>query len=107
MGSRITLTSNEIKDIIKIIRYSKNRGILLKGNAKQAINQKGGFLCQLMRVDLPLTKTSLIPLAEIVFIPLGLTSGSPATDATIQKKFYGLCVTTLVISNKKRKISWK
>ena len=30
MGSGITLTNNEIKDIMKVIKSLKNRGILLK-----------------------------------------------------------------------------
>ena len=44
-GSGITLTNNEIKDIIKVIvGLSKNRGILLKGTTTKLSSQEGGFL---------------------------------------------------------------
>ena len=33
--SRIKLTNNKIKDIIKVTRSSKNRGTLLKGTTKK------------------------------------------------------------------------
>ena len=63
-GSGITLTKNEIKDIIKVIRSLENRGILLKEIIKKVINQKGGFLGHvpgpLMRVGLPLRKNILL-----------------------------------------------
>ena len=72
-GSGITLTNNKIKDIIT-------------GNV---INQKGGFLCSLMRVSLPLMRGWLplrknvpIPLTRNILLPLGVT------DAAIQKKIY-------------------
>ena len=44
IGSGITLTSNEIKDIMKEISSSENRAILLKGTIKQFISQKGVLL---------------------------------------------------------------
>ena len=34
-GSGITVTNNEIKGIIKVIKYSENRGILLKGASRK------------------------------------------------------------------------
>lgn len=37
--SGITLTRNNLKDIIKLIKYLENRGILLKGNYEEIINQ--------------------------------------------------------------------
>ena len=43
-GSKITLTDNEIKDIVEIIRYSENRGILLKGTTRKITSQEEGFL---------------------------------------------------------------
>ena len=43
-GSAITLTNNEIKDIMKVIRSRKNRGILLKGTTRKLTSQEGGFL---------------------------------------------------------------
>ena len=42
-GSGITLTNNEIKDIMKVIKYLENRGILLKGTTRKITSQEGGF----------------------------------------------------------------
>ena len=44
IGSGITLTNNERKDIIKVIKSFENRGILSKGTSKKINSQKGGFL---------------------------------------------------------------
>ena len=76
-GSGITLTNNEIKDIIKVIRYLENRGILLKGAIKKVTSQEGGFLNflrPLMSFDFPLIKNILIPLAKSVLLPLSVVS---------------------------------
>ena len=43
-GSVITLTHNEIKDIINLIKYLKNRGMLLKRTTNKIFSQEGGFL---------------------------------------------------------------
>ena len=43
-GSGLTLTSNEIKDIVKVIRSLENRGILLKQTTTRIASQEGGFL---------------------------------------------------------------
>ena len=43
-GSGITLTNNEIKDIVKIIRFLGNRGILIKGTTRKITSQEGEFL---------------------------------------------------------------
>ena len=77
IGSRITLTDNELKDITKVIRSLENRGILWKGTAGKGISQDGGllnFLGLLMKVDLSLMKNVLTPLAKGVLIPLALTA---------------------------------
>ena len=50
-----------------------------------------------MTAGLPLIKNVLKPLAEIVFILLGLTA--TATDVAVQKKIYGSGTTPLIISN--------
>ena len=42
-GSGITLTSNEIKDIIKVVESLENRGVLLKGSGRIITSQKGRF----------------------------------------------------------------
>ena len=43
-GSGISLTNNEIKDIIKVIKSLENAGILLKGPTRKITSQEGGFL---------------------------------------------------------------
>ena len=44
MGSGITLTNKEIKDIIKVIKFMGKRGTLLEETTKKVIKQKGKFL---------------------------------------------------------------
>ena len=41
--SRITLTNNKIKDILKVIKTLENREILLKGTTRKITSQQGGF----------------------------------------------------------------
>ena len=58
-GSGITLTNNEIKDIMKVIKSLENRRILLKETARKITSQEGGFLNfhrPLMTTGLPLMK---------------------------------------------------
>ena len=52
-----------------------------------------------MTAGLPLMKSVLTPLAKSLLILLGLLGGMSAADAAIQKKFYGLGTTALIISN--------
>ena len=68
-GSRIMLTNNELKDIIKVIKYLENRRILLKQTTDKVINQKGNFFSSSMEVGLPLTNSVLTPLAKNVLMP--------------------------------------
>ena len=56
-----------------------------------------------MTAGLPLMKSVLMPLAEVVLLPLGLSAGMSAADAPIQKKIYGLGTTALIISNEEMK----
>ena len=42
-GTGITVTDIEIKDIIKVIKFVENRGILLKGTTREITSQEGGF----------------------------------------------------------------
>ena len=44
-------------------------------------------------------KNVITTLAKSVFVPLGLTAAASATDATIQKKIFGLGLITLIFSN--------
>ena len=58
-GSGITLTNNEIKDIMKVVESLENRKILLKGTARKITSQEGGFLNflqSLMTAGLPLIR---------------------------------------------------
>ena len=90
MGSK-TLTKNKTKDIIKVMRSLKNRGILLNGATEKIISQKGGllnFLNPLMRVGLPLLRNVFTPLAKSVLVPLQLTAVASATHAAVRKKIY-------------------
>ena len=71
----ITLTNNEIKDIMKVITSLENRGILLKGTTRKITSQEGGFLNflrPLMTAGLPLMKSVLTPLAKSVLLPFVL-----------------------------------
>ena len=52
-----------------------------------------------MTADLTLMKNALTPIAKSVLVPFGLTGAASATDAAIQKKILGSCMTTLVFSN--------
>ena len=70
--------------------------MLLKRTNGNVIDQKGGFLCSLMRVWLPLMRNVLMPPAKNVLLLLAVTA---ATDATIQKTIYGSGLTALIISN--------
>ena len=44
-------------------------------------------------------KSVLFPLVKSVLIPLGLSAGVSAADATTQKKIYGSGRTAFIISN--------
>ena len=87
----ITLTNNEIKDIIKVIKSLKNRGILLKRATRKVTSQEGGLLKfphfgPLMAAGLSLMKSVLTPLAKSVLLPLGLSGGISAADNAIQNQ---------------------
>ena len=105
-GSGTTLTNNEIKYIMKVLRSFENRRILLKETTRKTTGQERGFLSfhrTLMTAYLPLMKTVLIQLAKNVLLPFGLSAGMSATDAVIQKKIYGLEITAIIISNEEMK----
>ena len=84
MSSEITLTNNEIKYIIKIIKYLENREILLKETTRKIISQEGwllgNFLGLLMIVALPWMENVFAPLAKRFLIPLGLMATASATN---------------------------
>ena len=106
MASGITLTNNETKDIIKVIRSLENRRILLKETTRKISCRRGrflNFLGTLMSIGLPLVKNVLISLDKSVLIPLRLISAALATDVAIQKKGFRSSKTALIISNKDMK----
>ena len=82
----MTLTNNEIKGIMKVIKSLENTGILLKGTAREITSQEGGFL-NFFRPSvtfvLPLMKSVLTPLAKSILLPFGLSAAISATDAGI------------------------
>ena len=88
---------------MKEIKPLVNRGILLKGNTRKIASPEGilllNFLRSLMTASLPLMKSVINPLAKSLFIPLELSSGMSAVDATVQKKIWGSVTTALIISN--------
>ena len=101
-GTGITLTNNEIKDVMKVIKSLENRGILLKGTTTKITSQEGGFnnfISPLMTAGLPLMKSVLTPLAKGVLISLELSAGISAADAAVQKKIYGLGTAAFMILN--------
>ena len=72
LWNKITLKSNEIKDIMKVIRSLGNRIIFMKGTSKKISREK-----------LSLIEKVITPLVESVLILLGLTAAGSATDASI------------------------
>ena len=71
--SGITLTNDEIRDIMRAIKTSENKGILLKGTTRKITSQEEGFLNflrPLMTASLQLIKSVLTPLAKGFLIPL-------------------------------------
>ena len=76
------------KDIMEVIRSLENRGILLKGTATKINIQKGGQLNKCFTIN-----------EKCVLVPLGLTAAASAIDTTIQKKIFGLGMTTLIFAN--------
>ena len=100
-GSGITLTNNEIKYIIKVIKSLENRGILLKRTTTK-ITSEGGildFLKPLMTAALPLMKNVLPPLAKKFLLPFELSARMSAAESAIQNKICGSGITALIISN--------
>ena len=105
-GDRVTLTNNEIKYIMKVIKSLENRGILIKGTVRKIASKEGGllnFLRKLVTAGLPLVKNVLTPLAKPVLIQFELKAATSETDAAFQKKIFGSNTTALIISNEEMK----
>ena len=72
-GAGITLTNNEIKDIMTVTKSLENRGTLLKETTRKITSQEGGFLNflrPLMTAGLLLMKSVLTPLDKSVLLTL-------------------------------------
>ena len=98
-GGSITLTDNERTDIMKVIKYLENRGILLKRTTRKITSQERGylnFLILLMTAGLPSIKGVL---TKNVLLAFGLSAVMSAVDATIQKDICRSGTTALAISN--------
>ena len=90
-GTGTTLTDNEIKYIVKVIKPLKNKWILLKGNTENITIQEGGFLNflrPLMTARLPLMKTVLTPLGKNVLLPFRLISGISAAAQQFRRTLW-------------------
>lgn len=101
MGSGITLTSIDKKDIINVTRFLQNRDISLKVTTEEVNSQERRlliFFFSLMTASLPLMKNVLITLAKTVLISLEITAAVSAADAVIDKK-HSIGMATLIISN--------
>ena len=69
---------------------------LSKAQIKKLI-QSGGFLGKLLsKLEGPLMKVALPPLAKNVLAPLGLTAAMSAIDGSIQKKIHGSGVKLII-----------
>ena len=82
-SSGLMLTSNEIKDVVKVSTSLETRRNLLKGTTRKISSQKGGFLNflrLLMSFGLPFMNDVLTPLAKSVLVPLGLTAAASARE---------------------------
>ena len=71
-GAGITLTNNEIKDIMTVTKSLENRGTLLKETTRKITSQEGflNFLRPLMTAGLLLMKSVLTPLDKSVLLTL-------------------------------------
>ena len=104
--SGISLTNNEIKDTVKVIKHLENRRTLLKGTTRKVTSQKEGFLNflrVLMAAGLALMKNVLTPLAKKILLPFGLSARMSPVNPAIQKKIYESGTAAFIIANEEMK----
>ena len=101
----LLLTDRHVFSIRKA--FSNNSSVHIKFSKTQLSKmiQSGEFLGKLLgpllKTGLPFIKKVIIPLANSVLIPLGLTAAASAADAGIHQKILGSGnTTTLIILNK-------
>ena len=95
---RLLLTNTWVSRLRKTFANNSSANIKLSKTQLHKMGQSGEFLGRfqrpLLKTDFPLMKNVLKTQAESVLIPLGLTAAASATDAAIQKKFFGSGVAT-------------
>ena len=100
---KLLLTNAQVSRFCKAFGNSSSANIELSKTHLHKVEQLGGFSVILLglglKTGLPLIVNVLKPLAKSVLIPLGLTTAASPTDAAINKKMFGLGMTTLIISN--------
>ena len=104
MGSGITQTKNETKDIMKVIKSLENRGVLLIRTTRKITSSEGAFLNfvrTFIEAILSSMKNLLTPIAKSVLIIFLLTVAASPTDAVNLKKILGSGTAQLIISNEK------
>ena len=110
---RLTTHTNYDYLIHKLQKFIELLQIVYQLNMKfwkvklSKIVQLGGVLARLLallKTGLPLIGNALKPLAKSLLIPLGLTAAASATDASIHKKMFGPCFTTLITSNEENEL---
>ena len=98
LGSGITLTNNEIKDIIKVINSIENRWDSLKVSSSKIVIQELtllNFLGRLMGVRLPLMNNALTTLVKIALVPLRLIAATTSKNRFLDQVW----LHALIISN--------
>ena len=102
---KLLLSDRKVSRLYKAFANNSSANINWSKTRVSKIVQTGGvlgtLLGPLLKTDFPLMKYVLKPLTKIVLMPLGLKTTAWATDAAIQKRFFGLVVTALIISKKK------
>ena len=91
---KLLLTHTQVSKLCKTFANSSLANIKFSKAQLHKIGQSrrylGRLLGPLLKTELSLMKNALKPSAKNVLIPLGLTAGASATDATIYKKFLDL-----------------
>ena len=99
---KLVLTNTQVPKLWKAFANNSSATIKLSKAQLHKIGQSGRFLGRLfgpfLKIELPLIRNVLKPLAKSVLIPFGLTPAAAATDAAIHKKMFGSGMTTLIIS---------
>ena len=100
---KFLLTNTQVSKLRKAFANNSSANIKLSKTQLHIIGQSGEFLSWLFeplpKTDLPLMENVLKLLAKTVLTSLGLTAAALARETDIQKKMFGLGITTIIISN--------